>query len=62
MISDQFSLAKADERETIIYSNISKLLHNISMITNIVILMREHNRDYFHFMLSFVGPSYVNEV
>ena len=32
------------------------------MITNIVISTREHNKDYFHCMLSFVDPSYVNEV
>ena len=50
------------EKETLIYSDINKLLHTISMITNIVISMREHNKDYFHCTLSFVDPSYVNEV
>ena len=51
-------------------SDISKLLYTISLITNIVLSMREHDREqwenmtdgYVHFVLSFVDKSYVNEV
>ena len=59
MISNQFFLfdaviAKGDEMETMIYSDVNKLFYNISLITNIVISMRKHNRGCVHFMLSFV--------
>ena len=59
MISNQFFLfdaviAKGDEKETMIYSDVNKLFYNISLITNIVISVRKHNRSYVHFMLSFV--------
>ena len=51
-------------------SDISKLLYTISLITNIVLSMREHDRDQWenitdgivYFMLSFVDLAYVNEV
>ena len=35
-------ITKADEKQTLIYSDINMLLHTISMIINIVISMREH--------------------
>ena len=37
--------------ETSLDQLINQLLQTLSMITNIIISIREHDRDYFHFML-----------
>ena len=64
VISNQFSLFhirdEADEQETMIYSDINSLLSNISLITKIIISMREHN--IFPFYVVFLDLSCVKEV